>query len=124
MAFGDAILIIEHAAEVDFGVGEFVVGSRGFCWKRGEHRLVGIQHGLGEAFGSQGESDRGDEECAGERKTHGFRSLLGEWVTRRANYEDAFLFVQVEKRWEGGWNCGWEIGFVIDDEVAGARVKG
>jgi hypothetical protein len=50
--------------------------------------------------------------------------LLGEWVTRGADYGDAFLFVQVEKRWEGGWNCGWEMGFVIDDEVAGARVKG
>lgn len=124
LALGNAILIVEHAAEVDFGVGEFVIGSRGFCRKRGEHGLVGIQHGLGEAFGSQGEGDRGDEECAGERKTHGFKSLLGERVTRGVNYEDAFLFVQVWKRWEGGWNCGWYEGFVIDDEVARARMKG
>jgi hypothetical protein len=50
--------------------------------------------------------------------------LLGERVTRGVNYEDAFLFVQVWKRWKGGWNCGWEEGFVIDDEVARARMKG
>jgi hypothetical protein len=49
--------------------------------------------------------------------------LLGEWVTRGRNYEDAFLFVQLWKRWEGGWNCGQELGFVIDDGAAGSRVR-
>jgi hypothetical protein len=50
--------------------------------------------------------------------------LLGVRVTRWVNYEDAFLFVQVWKRWESGWNCGREEGFVIDDGVAGTRVWG
>ena len=57
LTFGNAILIIEHAAEVDFGVGEFVIGSRGLGRKRSEHGLVGIQHGLGIAFGREGERD-------------------------------------------------------------------
>jgi hypothetical protein len=72
LTFGDAILIIEHAAEVDFGVGEFVIGSRGLGRKRGEHGFVGIQHGLGETGGRQRERGGGEEE----RKTHGFEGLL------------------------------------------------